>query len=288
MAQDNPKLTVFRARPGLGWSAGTHRPPATRGWLLAREERHTGAADCPRPRPGRTQRKRRGWCLKEPGSQRKWSARSGKAPGGEGSDWPHPALSWPGPRGAPHLPSQNQLRTGGGVGGRRRGACPALAARGHRGNYTLRCSSLQTVTNSPARRSPRSSLLPRASPPRNCWLHLSKRARESRPRPTASGDLPGLLSKCAYPLHPRSPRLALRPLQRVPRAPQPWMQLSWSQGLKTGTFSTLCKTPTAARCPSTLPLAKAITPAPQIPGVPLFLRSLPRPAGVLSNSQLDA
>lgn len=112
------------------------------------------------------------------------------------------------------------------------GARPALAARGHRGNYTLHCSSLQTVTNSPAHRSRGSSLLLRISPSLNCWLHLSERTRESRPRPTASGDLPGFLTRCEYPLHPRSPRQALRSLQRIPPAPQPWMQVSWSRKLK--------------------------------------------------------
>lgn len=198
MAQDNPKGEGFGTRPGRGWSAGSHRPPATRGWPLSREGRHMGAADCPRPRPGHTLRKRGSWYLKGPGSQRKWSARRGKAPGGEGLDSPRPALSRPGPRGAPHLPSQNQLRAGGGVGGRRPGARPALAARGHRGNYTLRCRRL------PAR--PRIPLpAPLSSPP------LPSSAELLAPSYRA---LPGIAAEANCLWGPPE-------VSRTPRAPRP-------------------------------------------------------------------
>lgn len=108
------------------------------------------------------------------------------------------------------------------MGGRRPGARPALAARGHRGNYTPRCRRLPARLRIPLP----SPLLLSSSPPRTCWLHLSERAWEARPRPTTSGDLPRLLARCAPP---GSPGRALRTPQRVPRAPQPWRRLSRSQ-----------------------------------------------------------
>lgn len=287
MARDNPKLTGFRTHPGRGWSAGTHRPPATRGWLLAREGRHSGAADCPRPRPGRTQRKKGGWCLKGPGSQRKWSARSGKAPGGEGLDWPHPALSWPGPRGAPHLPSQNQLREGSGAGGRRPAHAPPSppAVTGAITLFTaLRCRRLPTR--------PRIVLAAPLSSSASLLRLTAGSILASAPGNRGRGQLPlgtsqGFSHAASIPFTPGRLGKPSAPCNASHQRHSPGCRCRGPESLKTGTFSTPCKTSTAVYCLSTLLLANAITPAPQIPGLPLFPRSLPRPAGVLSYPQLD-
>lgn len=148
-------------------------------------------------------------------------------------------------------------------------------------------SSLQTVTSSPAHPSLRSPLLP--SPPRlNCWLHLSECTRESRRRPTASGDLLSLLARCAPPPPPPPPPPGCGGEPSTTRNASharhsPGSGCCGPEGV-TGLFSKCCKTPTAALCIATLPPANAATLAPHFKARLGFPGLFPRPTGALSNS----
>lgn len=196
-------------------------------------------------------------CLEGPGGQRKSSALKGKAPGSEGLDWPCPALSEPGPGGAPRLPSQNRLRVRSREGERKLGLRPALAARGHRGNYTPRCRRL------PAR--PRIPLsVPLSSPPllRRTAVSILASVPEKHGGQSKLplGTSPGFLH-AARPPDCRSEPSATDNASHARRSAE-----SGCRGPEgaTGPFSKRCKTPAAALYTATLPSANAVTLAPQI------------------------
>lgn len=164
----------------------------------------------------------------------------------------------PGPRGAQRLRSRKRLRAAGGVGGRRLGERPALAARGHRGNYTPRCRRLPAP--------PRIRLPAPLPPPRNCSLHLSegagKRGRGQLPPGTTLGS--ALSARL-----PRSPGRAHRPLQRVPERYSLGSDFR-SREKAAGLLSTRFRTGAAGPCPAILPPASATTPSVPRPGAPIF------------------
>ena len=293
---------------GLAWAEGgveglvSHPPPEDgrpaplQGKPLSGDRYHPGAADCPRPGPERTLRKReagpgRAWRPMEVARSQKEGPRRGcrgrlskrRGPA-RASPCAEPAKPWRSSKTSQPKASFAPAAEWEGGGPARAppsppavtGAITLLAADG----YQLASASLSRFP------SPR---LP--SPPvPNCWLHLSERGREARLRPAASGDVARLLARRAPP---RSPGRGLRTAQCVALAPQPRKGLSRSLE---DPLSTRCKTLATALYPATLPPASAATLALQIPGAPRFSISLPpsspcatqMPTGRLDHSEAFA